>query len=82
METKRKKNGGHTMSETRQATPASSRKKSRRLSFADEMGRSISEVEYCDNLHYSDPADQVPYDANGQPPQQQPKASAGCCTIS
>ena len=72
------------MSETRSAsrTPKSNKKK-RRLSFADEMGRSISEVEYCDNLHYSDPAQQVVYDNNGDPQNGgQPKASASCCVIS
>jgi hypothetical protein len=61
--------------------PTVTKKKSRRLSFADEQpGRAISEVEYCDNLHYSDPAQQVQYDENGTP--QGPKASASCCIIS
>ncbi len=68
------------MSETRKATPTVKKKKSRRLSFADEQpGRAISEVEYCDNLHYSDPAQQVQYDENGS---ESPKASASCCIIS
>jgi hypothetical protein len=75
------------MSETRGASPAGRKKKQRRLSFADEMGRSISEVEYCDNLHYSDPAQQVSYDADGNQSQganggNQPKPSASCCVIS
>ena len=72
------------MSETRNASPT--KKKQRRLSFADEMGRQISEVEYCDNLHYSDPSQQVSYDETGQPMGRggggQPKASASCCVIS
>ena len=67
------------MSETRKAAPT--KKKSRRLSFADEQpGRAISEVEYCDNLHYSDPAQQVQFDESGNP--ATPKASASCCIIS
>ena len=72
------------MSETRQASSTPGKKKQRRLSFADEMGRSISEVEYCDNLHYSDPASQVVYDDNGQVKSNgmEPKASASCCVIS
>ena len=71
------------MSETRQASPPGRKKKQRRLSFADEMGRSISEVEYCDNLHYSDPAQQVVYDDAGQATGGgEPKASASCCVIS
>ena len=67
------------MSETR--PPVGTRKKSRRLSFADEQpGRAISEVEYCDNLHYSEPSQQVSYDESGNA--SSPKASASCCIIS
>jgi len=65
--------------ETRKAAVV--KKKSRRLSFADEQpGRAISEVEYCDNLHYSDPAQQVKFDESGNP--QTVQASASCCVIS
>jgi hypothetical protein len=61
--------------------PTGTKRKTRRLSFADEQpGRQISEVEYCDNLHYSDPAQQVQYDESGNP--ASPKASASCCVIS
>ena len=52
----------------------SHRVRSRRLSFADEVGCQLAEVSYHQNLHYA-PADRPSY----IPPK---KANAGCCVIS
>eukprot|EP00943_MAST-04B_sp_MAST-4B-sp1_P005372 g5372.t1 len=49
------------------------KKKSRRLSFADEHGQDLKEVTYHSNLHYS----------QGESDNDSPKAnSGGCCIIS
>ena len=46
------------------------KKKSRRLSFADEHGQDIKEVTYHSNLHYSTPEDEL---------KAQNKGGSGCC---
>ena len=49
------------------------KKKSRRLSFADEHGQDIKEVTYHSNLHYSTPEDEL---------KAQNKGGSGCCIVS